>query len=331
MSPVSQEFRDFYFKLLLEAEVDFDVLVVGGSWAGLSAALQLARTKKRVLLIDAGEPRNRTALYVHGYLGAEFRPPMTVMADLTTEVRKYKPLNYQNTRATEAGRAEDGRFEVKTSTGPTLYARRLILATGVVDELPDSPGLPERWGVQVFSCPYCHGYALTGGRIGILATCEESVQQAILLRDWSRVIRVFTNETFELTAQQRAELEARDIKIETRRVRRLEGQTRSNVGVIVQGRGDAHWLDALFIVPRTNLGTPLASQLGCAIDQGPHGPIVRTDANKETTVKGVYCAGDAARTPPHYASFATADGMVAAMAAHTSLALEINEFDQLLL
>jgi thioredoxin reductase len=330
MSDARQRLLDLYAELLRGAEFDFDVVVVGGSWAGLSAALQLARTKKKTLLIDAGEPRNRTARYVHGYLGAEYRPPRAVMADLTAEVRKYQPLHYQNARVTEVSIAEDTRFEVKTSTGPTVYGRRLILATGVVDELPNIRGLPERWGVQVVSSPHCHGYELTGARIGVLATCQESVHQAILLRDWSKVVRLFTNGTFELTEQQRAELDARDIMVETSRVRYLDGQTTSNLGIVVEDRGDAHWMDVLFIVPRTHLASPIASQLGCAIDEGPHGPIVRTDANKETTVPRVYCAGDAARTPPHYASFATADGMVAAMAAHESLALEYFELERLL-
>jgi thioredoxin reductase len=209
---------------------------------------------------------------------------------------------------------------VELSSGPSLRARRLILATGVVDELPDLPGLAERWGVTVLHCPYCHGYEVADGRLGVLATSEASMHKALLLPDWSADVTLFTDGMFSPDAEQRAALAARGIRLETRAVEALVGDAPALAGARLRDGGLVA-LDALFVTSRTRMATPLAERLGCAFDEGPFGPIVRTDARKETSVPGVFCAGDAARTP-HSATWAAADGATAGISAHQSLALE---------
>ena len=208
------------------------------------------------------------------------------------------------------------------AAGSTVRARRLVLATGIVDELPDLPGLRERWGISVLHCPYCHGYEVADGRLGVLAVGEMSLHQALLLPDWSADVTLFTNGAFDPNAEQRRTLAARGVRIEPRLVVALEGDGTALAGVRLDAPGavDVIALDALFTGSRTHMASPLAEQLGCAFDDGPFGPIIRTDTRKETTVPGVYAAGDAARVP-HNVTWASADGVTAGIYAHQSLAL----------
>ena len=194
-----------------------------------------------------------------------------------------------------------------------------MLATGVVDELPDVPGLRERWGASVLHCPYCHGYEVADRRLGVLAVGEMSLHQALLLPDWSADVTLFTNGAFSPDADQQATLARRGVRTETRGVDALVGDAPELAGVRLQD-GEMVELDALFIATRTHMASPLAEQLGCAFDDGPFGPVVRADAKRETTVPGVYAAGDAARVP-HNATWASADGVTAGISAHQSLAL----------
>ncbi|HEX6534204.1 MAG TPA: NAD(P)/FAD-dependent oxidoreductase [Gemmatimonadaceae bacterium] len=298
-----------------------DALVVGGSFAGLSAAMQLARARRRVLVVDAGQPRNRFARTSHGFFGQDGRTPAAILDTARAQVLAYPTAELRRDEATHAA-MHDGAFEVTLASGATAQARRLVLATGIVDELPDIPGLRERWGTSVLHCPYCHGFEVAGGPLGVLAVGEASVHQALLLPDWSADVTLFTNGAVELTAAQRDALAARGVRIESRPVLELVGDGSTLAGVRVDGRGGGEViaLDALFTASRTRMASPLAEQLGCAFDEGPFGPVIRTDARKETTVPGVYAAGDAARVP-HNATWASADGVTAGIAAHQSLAL----------
>jgi thioredoxin reductase len=297
----------------------YDVVVVGGSWAGLAAAMQLGRARRRVLVVDAGQPRNRFARSAHGFLGQDGRAPAAILETFRAQVLAYPTVRFTAGEATDARAAGDGDLEVELASGGSVRARRLILATGVVDDLPDVAGLAERWGDTVLHCPYCHGYEVADGRLGVLAADETSVSKALLLRDWSADVTFFTNGTPEPDAEQRAALEARGVHTETRRLEALVGDAPGLTGVRLRD-GELVGLDALFATSRTRMASPLAERLGCAFDEGHFGPVVRTDARKETSVPGVYCAGDAAREP-HNATWATADGVTAGIAAHQSLAL----------
>jgi thioredoxin reductase len=296
----------------------YDAAVIGGSWAGLSAAMQLARARRRVLVVDAGRPRNRFAHASHGFFGQDGRTPSAILETARAQVLAYPTAEF---RHDEAMRAEtcDGGFQVTLASGATAHARRLVLATGVVDELPDIPGLRERWGVSVLHCPYCHGYEVAGGRLGVLAVGERSLHHALLLPDWSPTITLFTNGTFDPTADQRDALAARGVRIESRLIAAVIGDEPALTGVRLDD-GELIALDALFTASRTRMTSALAEHLGCEFDEGPFGPVIRTDARKETTVPGVYAAGDVARAA-HNATWASADGVTAGISAHQSLAL----------
>ncbi|HET7551344.1 MAG TPA: NAD(P)/FAD-dependent oxidoreductase [Gemmatimonadaceae bacterium] len=306
---------------MTETEGLYDVMVIGGSFAGLAAAMQLGRARRRVLVVDAGQPRNRFAPAAHGFLGQDGRTPAQIRTTFRGEVVEYRTVDLYKGLALDARACGDGTFHVEASADGTraLRARRLILATGVVDELPDIPGLAERWGQTVLHCPYCHGYEMANGRLGVLATSEMSMHHALLLPDWSSDVTLFTNGAFSPNAEQRSALSARGVRVETRKVAALTGRTWQLDGVRLVD-GEVVPLHALFTAPRTRLASPIAERLGCEIEEGPQGPMIRTDARKATSVNGVFAAGDAAHSP-HSITFAVADGAMAGIAAHQSLVM----------
>ncbi|MFT3778387.1 MAG: NAD(P)/FAD-dependent oxidoreductase [Ottowia sp.] len=293
------------------ATEDFDAAVIGGSYAGLSAALQLARARRRVLVIDAGERRNRFAETSHGLLGQDGRPPAAIAAEGRAQLMAYPDVRWREATATHAAPSGSG-FDVRIGAGEVVHARRLVLAFGVVDELPGIEGLAPRWGRSVFHCPYCHGYELHQGRIGVLGVAGMSLHQALMLPDWGTVT-FFTNGACALDEAQRTALAARRAVVEPRPVARIvDAATVELVG------GERIVQDGLFVASRTRAASPIAEVLGCAFEAGPLGAYIKTDAFKETSVPGVFACGDAAR-PAGNVAFAVGDGAQAGAAAHQSL------------
>ena len=197
-------------------------------------------------------------------------------------------------------------------SGACHFAKRLVLATGVVDELPDVPGLVQRWGRSVFHCPYCHGYELARGRIGVLATGAMSLHHAMLLPDWGETT-FLTNATFVPDDAQRAALSARGVLIEPAPVARIV-----DAATVELTDGRRIVFDGLFVASRTRMASPLAETLGCAFEKGPLGSFIGTSEFRETSVPGVFACGDAARAAGSVA-LAVGDGQMAGAAAHQSL------------
>ncbi|WP_308921468.1 NAD(P)/FAD-dependent oxidoreductase [Janthinobacterium sp. J1-1] len=294
-----------------DIQAPYDVVIIGGSYAGLSCAMQLGRARRRVLVIDAGQRRNRYASHSHGFLTQDGRAPGEIAADGKRQVLAYPTVSWREGSAMQAAQTADG-YAVTLDDGSTVQALRLVLASGVVDELPPVEGLRERWGASVFHCPYCHGYELGQGRIGVIATGPLSMHHALMLPDWGTVT-FFLNGAFEPDAAQLAELARRGSTVEPTPIARIAG-----VADVVLADDGTHAMAGLFVAPRTRQASPLAEQLGCAIDEGPMGPVVRTDEMKSTSVAGVFCCGDAGRAAGNVA-FAVADGAMAGVAAHRSL------------
>lgn len=210
----------------------------------------------------------------------------------------------------------DGAFQVATSDGQSVVGKRLLLAMGVVDVLPNIPGLSERWGKTIAACPYCHGYEGGGGSIGVLGTGAMSVHQASLIADWGDVT-LFTNGDVELDDAARSMLQRRGVRVEPETVSAVEGPAPAIDGIrLVDERLVP--VNALYLAAPIRMASPLAEQLGCAFDDTPAGAIIRTDSWKSTTIPGIYAAGDAARMQSSI-TFASADGVAAAVGIHQSL------------
>lgn len=294
---------------------DHDVIVVGGSFAGLSAAMQLARARRRVLVIDAGLPRNRFAEASHGFLGQDGKTPREIVEAGCQQLRAYPTVSFFDGEAMSARVSEDG-FLVETSANQQLKASRLIIATGVKDELPTLDGLAERWGVGVLHCPYCHGYEVADRQLGVLGVGELSIHQAAIVADWGPVT-LFTQDVVNTNPEQQAMLKARGVRIESSPVVELLGNGRSLESVRLRD-GRIVPLGAMFLMPRTRFVSDLATTLGCDLDNGPMGPYLKVDERKQTTVPGIFAAGDVAAPFPN-ATFASAAGVAAGSGAHQSL------------
>jgi thioredoxin reductase len=292
----------------------YDALVVGGSFAGLSAALQLARARKNVCIVDAGAPRNRFAEAAHGFFGQDGTPPLKMIADARAKVLAYPNASFIEGRVTEARPDGAGGFAATLEDGRQLSAARIVLAFGVEDGFPDIAGVRERWGQSVLHCPYCHGYEVSGRRLGVLIEPPHTPDHAILFTEWGPAT-LFLHGGSLPDAEMRAKLEARGVAIEPGRIAALEGPSPNALSSVRFEDGRRVPLDAMFLVPRTRLASPLAEQLGCAIDAGGFGPVIRTDAMKMTTVPGVFAAGDAAMMF-HNATMASADGVMAGISLH---------------
>nr|WP_231679390.1 MULTISPECIES: NAD(P)/FAD-dependent oxidoreductase [unclassified Citromicrobium] len=290
----------------------YDVIVVGGSFAGMSAAMQLARARQKVLVIDAGMPRNRFADEAHGFLGQDGRAPAAIMREARRQMLHYPTVEITSGEALAARALGEG-FVIELADGSEHRGKRLVLATGVADELPPIPGMRERWGATVLHCPYCHGYEIRDHPLGVIAAHPMSAHQALLIPDWGPTT-FFTQGEFEPEPAELEGFAARQITIERTPVVELLGTAPALDGVrLADGR--LIEVAAVFTAPRTKAATPLAAMLGCEHEDGPTGPHIKVDQWGATSVAGVWAAGDAA-TPMHNATLASAAGVLAGIGAH---------------
>jgi thioredoxin reductase len=290
----------------------YDVIIIGGSYSGISAGLQLARARRQVLVIDAGQRRNRLASHSHGFLGHDGRDAGAIASDARAQLLAYPTVEWCSHSAVQAKSGDTG-YTVTVENGEQFAARRLILATGVVDELPEVPGVSERWGQRVFHCPYCHGYELNGGQIGVLAASPLAIHHALMLPDWGPTT-LFLNGVFEPDADQLAHLARRGVTVINEPVLSVGGEQAD----VTVASGRVIKFAGLFTQPRTRMSSPLAAQLGCEFEVGPTGEFIKVDAMRETSVCGVFACGDAAIGAGNVA-IAVGDGARTGSAAHQSL------------
>lgn len=291
-----------------------DAVIVGGAFAGLAAATYLARARRSVCVIDARRPRNRFADASHGFLGSDGSDPGAILARAREQLLAYPTVRMIEAEATSAQAHVDG-FSVVLSSGEEISGRKAILAFGLRDVLERIPGLAERWGKTVLHCPYCHGYEFADRELGVLYRTPMSAHQACLVADWGPTTLYLNGH--QLDAESAGKLAERKVRVEPARLARLVGE-RCGLSVVELEDGRTRPIEALFVAPQSCLASPIAAQLGAVIDEGPMGPQIRTDADKMTTIPGLYAAGDIARAP-HSVSWAVADGVTAGTSAHRAL------------
>jgi thioredoxin reductase len=237
---------------------------------------------------------------------------------MRAQVAAYPTVSFLERAAVDVKSDADG-FSVTLGNGQAVVGRTLLLAYGITDILPKLPGLPERWGQSVIHCPYCHGYEFSGKRLGVLNLSPMSVHQATLIPEWGPTTFFLNGGT--IGAEVAEQLTRRGVGIEPAPVDELVGEGTTLTGVRLRD-GRTHSLDALFIGPPYRFTSDIAERLGCAIEAGPGGPTLKVDEMKATNIAGVYAAGDVTRLG-HTITFACADGVMAALAIHRSLAFEM--------
>jgi len=289
-----------------------DVVVVGGGAAGLSGALTLARARRSVVVIDAGEQRNRPASGVHGLLTRDGLPPAELVALGRAEVERYGGTVLDGRVVALAGSA--GAFAVTLDDGRSFGARRLLITTGLVDELPDVPGLRELWGTDIVHCPYCHGYEVRDEPIGVLSTGSRSVHLAQLFRQWSPDVTLFAHTGPRPSAEEAEALAARGIAVVEGEVAALETEA---------GRLRGVRLTSGEVVPRrvlavsTTLVARAALLAGIGLEPTEHehgvGQSIEADGTGRTAVPGVFVAGNVTELMAWVAGAASAGVMAGAM------------------
>ncbi|HEY6960889.1 MAG TPA: NAD(P)/FAD-dependent oxidoreductase [Gaiellaceae bacterium] len=290
----------------------YDVVVVGGGAAGLSAALVLGRARRQVAVVDSGAPRNAPATHMHGYLTRDGMPP----ADLLAAGREEAAVYGVEFVPGQAVSIEPG-FSVAVDDGQTLTARRLLIATGATDEIPPIAGLRSRWGTDVLHCPYCHGWEVRDEPLGVLGTTTASVEHAQLVRQWTDDLIFFTHR-HALTEAEREQLEALDIRVIDGEVRDIVVEDDRLKGVVL-GDGRTVERTALFIRPqmRPRPGR-LLEQLGCETDDAG---FIRVDTVGRTSVSRVWAAGNVAN-PRAQVITAAGEGSAAAISINADLVEE---------
>ena len=274
--------------------VRYDVVVVGGGAAGLSGALTLGWARRSVLVVDGGEPRNAPASGVHGFLTRDGVNPSALLEASREEARRYGGRVVEGGRVASAALV-DGGFAVGLEDGRRVGARRLLVTTGLVDELPDVPGVRERWGRDVLHCPYCHGWEVRDQPIGVLALNSWAAHQALLFRQWSADVTLFLHTAPRPTDEEAEQLTARGIAVVEGEVASLEVVGNRLAGVRMGG-GEVVALRALAVMPRFVARTEMLAGLGLETTVHPLGvgEHVEADATGLTAVPGVWVAGNVA-------------------------------------
>lgn len=265
----------------------FDVIIIGGSYAGLSAAMALGRSLKNVLIIDSGIPCNRQTPHSHNFITQDGEKPGVIADKAKAQVLKYDTVKFKNAFASSAQKTEEG-FLVRTDASAEYSAKKLIFATGIKDIMPSIKGFAECWGISVVHCPYCHGYELRDRKTGIIANGERAVHLASLVRNLTRHVTILTSGKAEFNEDQLHKLSRNNVPIdetEITEIRHQDGHVRS----VVFKSGEAVSFDAIYAAVPFTQHTDIPVSLGCELTENGY---IKVDGSQKTTIPGVFACGD---------------------------------------
>jgi thioredoxin reductase len=297
----------------------YDCIIVGGGPAGLNAAIVLGRCRRRVLVFDTGEHRNRYSHGMHNYLTRDDILPTDFLKICHKELEKYS-VQKLNRRVMAAKRNDEGFFQVKDDQQGKYYAKKLLVATGLTDTLPDLDGFREMYGKSVFHCPYCDGWEVRDRKIGVYARNKEGSELALALKGWSDQVTLYTDGKNKVKPSQKEQLDANGIEVIRLPIARLEGKD-GQLQKIVFKNGEVSDCDALFFVNGYTQQCDLAEAFGCEISKKG---VVVTNRFQQTNVPGLYVAGDASKDM-HFVVVAASEGAKAGVIINKELQKEVTD------
>ena len=265
----------------------FDVIIVGGSYAGLSAGMAMGRSLRNVLIIDSGKPCNHQTPHSHNFLTLDGKTPKEILTLAKTQVEKYKTVKFYNGIAISGIKATNG-FEITTQTNKKFTAKKLIFATGVKDIMPDIKGFAECWGISVIHCPYCHGYEYKNDKTGIFANGDTAFKFGKLINNWTKDLTIFTNGKSTLTKEQTLKLKTHNIKIIETEINHFEHNSGQIQSVVFKNK-TSEKTNALYTRPNFEQHCEIPNQLGCEMTEHNH---IKIDSFQKTSKLGIFACGD---------------------------------------
>ena len=293
----------------MSSENNFDVIIVGGSYSGLAAAMALGRALKKVLIIDDGKPCNRQTPYSHNFITHDGKTPAAIATLAKEQVKLYDTVTFFSGLAS-AGKAIENGFEILVSSGEIFEAKKIIFATGIRDILPAIEGLATCWGISVLHCPYCHGYEVRNEKTGILGNGAFAFDFARLISNWTKDLTLFTNGASTFTTEQIEQLEKHSINIVEKEIESLE-HSDGYIQNIIFSDGSKFLIKALYAPVPFEQHCTIPALLGCQLTEEGY---IKVDAFQETTIPGIFACGDnatAMRTVANAVAMGTTAGMVA--------------------
>ena len=292
-----------------------DVIIIGGSFAGLAGALQLGRARRKVTVLDTGLPRNRFAGHSHGLLGHDHKPPLEILAAARQQLARYPTVKLVNARANAIAGALDD-FTVTLDGGASLKARRLLLAYGVSDQMPAIPGFAECWGKSIVPCPYCDGFEVAGQHWGLVWSGPHSQHAVMLFLDWTDRLTVFAD-GHDIPDEARADFARRGVELVEGKLTSI-GHSNGQLSTVNLDTGKAVALDVLFAHPRNRPSASLHEALDLETTPTPAGIVLKIDDRRETSMPGIYAAGDLANGMASV-TLASSNGAMAGIFAQQSM------------
>lgn len=295
---------------------NYDVIIIGGSYAGLAAAMSLGRALREVLVIDSGNPCNKQTPNSHNFLTRDGETPGKISEIGKEEVLKYPSIEFFAGRATAVTKPED-HFKVQTEENKIFTAKKLIFATGILDIIPEMAGFGECWGISILHCPYCHGYEIRNKQTGVFANGDAGYETTRFISNWTEDLSLYTNGPSTLTPEQSQRLEQKGIKVIEKEIKGFEHK-KGMIQNIVFKDETKQPLKALYATPEVKQKSEIPRELGCEFTD--HGRIV-VDLFQQTTVPGIYAAGDNS-SMGRAVSVAVSAGSVAGMMLNKELVKE---------
>lgn len=271
----------------MNSERSFDVIIIGGSYAGLSAGLALARSMRNILIIDSGNPCNKSTPHSHNFLTQDGKTPQQIAEIAKKEVLQYDTVTFYNGLAVTGKKLKPG-FSITTDAGDTFIGKKLIFATGITDTIPNIKGFSECWGITAVHCPYCHGYELRNKKTAILANGERAFHLASLVSNLTKDLTIFTAGEPDFHADQMERIQHHNIPVYTNSVVELVHEN-GMISEMVLDNGDRLPFDALYAAFSFTQQSTIPAELGCSFTEQGH---IKIDHFQQTTVHGIYACGD---------------------------------------